>query len=417
MATPPGSQPSAHWLQQSAWIDGARNPPRFYATLDKINADRIAAGYAPLPPQQAPLAPEAPPAPIPPPAPVAPPALAPARSVAGGLLDAIVAEGNTDGMNAVVMAGHRTSVFVTHTKVVEVVVAAGHTSHSSTKKMKEKTVQSVKSDHIILEGCSRINFINTALAVHNLATQYQAGQLSGPAVKVWWTGAGGGKNAVSTIENDHDFEVAKAAILKKKKDKCTVFIEFDLDTMEGFRIKKWIRRPFMPIAAVLGPSDSDDELYVGTKVPRTDAFDDATQLHGHIILQLKAQWPCDKHRSEHGEQGFCYIDPNGNHLGLNMRKLKVWAVAIAAYEATKYVPPNTVDFDSARDGRVVSVHPRGHPTQGSNVLATSSDITTLLMAAVVPLITNHLLAIILDCDRAASSHQYSNNSVTSMSDP
>ena len=65
-------------------------------------------------------------------------------------------------------------------------------------------------------------------------------------------------------------------------------------------------------------------------------FDDSTQLHGNIILQLKAQWPCDKHHGEHGEAGFCYIDPNGNHLGLNMRKLKVWAAAIVSLPSRMY---------------------------------------------------------------------------------
>lgn len=91
------------------------------------------------------------------------------------------------------MNGHRTSVFVLYTEVVAV---AGRTSRSSAgktkEKTKEKTVQSVKTDHIVLEGSSRVNFVNAALAVHDLATQYQAGQLSGPAVKIWWTGAGYG---------------------------------------------------------------------------------------------------------------------------------------------------------------------------------------------------------------------------------
>ena len=44
-------------------------------------------------------------------------------------------------------------------------------------------------DHIVLEGCSCVGFINVVMAVQDLATQYQAGQLSSPAVKIWWTGA------------------------------------------------------------------------------------------------------------------------------------------------------------------------------------------------------------------------------------
>jgi hypothetical protein len=48
----------------------------------------------------------------------------------------------------------------------------------------------------------------------------------------------GGKTGASTIENDHDFSVALAALMKKKKDTCGVGVEFDLDNMDGFRIRK-----------------------------------------------------------------------------------------------------------------------------------------------------------------------------------
>jgi hypothetical protein len=48
----------------------------------------------------------------------------------------------------------------------------------------------------------------------------------------------GGKTGASTIENDHDFSVALANLMKKKKDACGVGVEFDLDNMEGFRIRK-----------------------------------------------------------------------------------------------------------------------------------------------------------------------------------
>ena len=41
-----------------------------------------------------------------------------------------------------------------------------------------------------------------------------------------------------TITNDRDFNVAKTSILKKKKDSCVVNIEFDVDMMNGFRIRK-----------------------------------------------------------------------------------------------------------------------------------------------------------------------------------
>lgn len=48
----------------------------------------------------------------------------------------------------------------------------------------------------------------------------------------------GGKIGTSTIENDHDFEVVKAAMLKKKQESYTISIEFDVDVMDGFCVRK-----------------------------------------------------------------------------------------------------------------------------------------------------------------------------------
>lgn len=58
--------------------------------------------------------------------------------------------------------------------------------------------------------------------------------------------------------------MAKAVILKRKKDKCTVFIEFDLDTMEGFRIKKQVRiHSIMPVFILYSFSYSLLQLFWG----------------------------------------------------------------------------------------------------------------------------------------------------------
>jgi hypothetical protein len=66
------------------------------------------------------------------------------------------------------------------------------------------------------------------------------------------------------------------------------------------------------------------------KVPRLDNYTELEQLQGSIILQLKTKWPCEKHQGEHGNPGFCYVDPTGGHLGLNNHKLKIWAAAIVS---------------------------------------------------------------------------------------
>lgn len=69
----------------------------------------------------------------------------------------------------------------------------------------------------------------------------------------------------------------------------------------------------------------------------------------------------------------------------------------AAFEASKFVPPNTADFDCARDGRVASARPRGRPSVSSTPGASSvsSNLVSLqatLMAAVVPILANTLQA-------------------------
>ena len=48
----------------------------------------------------------------------------------------------------------------------------------------------------------------------------------------------GGKSRASTIETDHEWGVARAAVMKKNKDTCGVSVEIDVDTMDGFHIHK-----------------------------------------------------------------------------------------------------------------------------------------------------------------------------------
>jgi hypothetical protein len=59
-----------------------------------------------------------------------------------------------------------------------------------------------------------------------------------------------------------------------------------------------------------------------------DLFSDQAQLHGAIIVQLTAKWPCAQHQGENGDVGHCYVAHNGDHVGLNNRRLKLWASAM-----------------------------------------------------------------------------------------
>ncbi|TBU25376.1 hypothetical protein BD311DRAFT_669763, partial [Dichomitus squalens] len=285
---------------------------------------------------------------------------------------------------------HLVTVLITYT-ILASAPGGSRSSRTTGKKVKEKIT---KSDHIALESTSRVDFINAALAIHDLTDQYQASLHSGPPVKIWWTGSSGGKSGASTIENNHDFEVTRTAILKKKKS-CVVNIEIDLDTMDGYRVKKRA----LPTPA--GTADDEEELRHGDKVPRLDTYGDTQQLHGHIILQLKSMWPCDRHPGEHGEQGYCYVDTAGQHLGLNTRKFALWSATIAAADCTKHAPPNTVDFDCLRDGRLNIVKPHGRSNVGALV---GSDLVALLAAAAIPLLTNQLAPLIASASSTPAAH-------------
>ena len=50
----------------------------------------------------------------------------------------------------------------------------------------------------------------------------------------------GRKSGALTIKNNYDFQVTVTALLKKKKDMCSVGAEFDLDQMEDFHIRKCV---------------------------------------------------------------------------------------------------------------------------------------------------------------------------------
>lgn len=46
----------------------------------------------------------------------------------------------------------------------------------------------------------------------------------------------GSKSGATTIEIDHEWEVARLAVMTRNKKSCGVSVKIDLDTMDGFRI-------------------------------------------------------------------------------------------------------------------------------------------------------------------------------------
>lgn len=70
------------------------------------------------------------------------------------------------------------------------------------------------------------------------------------------------------------------------------------------------------------------------QVPRLADGDDDVKLHADFILILKNNHTCELHRGEHGEPGFCYVWPHGEHLGLNARRFATWAAAMVCFRST-----------------------------------------------------------------------------------
>ncbi|KAI9059855.1 hypothetical protein FKP32DRAFT_1578952 [Trametes sanguinea] len=358
-----GSQPSAGWMKQPAWIDGGVDPPRFYHSHEEIaTAHRAGLTGAFARRDTAPVLPA-----------VSLPAVRhPSEPTGSG-----AAVGNRQNHELAVtdsLTGHLVSVTACFSSTEK---AAGRAGRTVVKKNKN-----TKSDYVVIEGISRASFVTKLLAIHGLANDFAPGVHSGPVFKLWYSGSNGGKAGAASVETDRDFAVTVDALLRKNKRTCMVSAEIDVDTMEGFRI-----RTRAPISALQDPTQ-DEELLYGTRVPHVELFSDTAQLHGAIIIQLKQRWTCQQHLGEHGEPGYCYITPGGEHVGLNTRKLRIWASAIHAHEATKHTPPNSVEFDGARDGRLLTAKPRGRTGPASLTPTSSLDPTALLMAAVLPLITS-----------------------------
>lgn len=52
--------------------------------------------------------------------------------------------------------------------------------------------------------------------------------------------ASGGKGGATTIDNDHQFSVAMGALMKKNRTTCQAGVEFDVDEMDGYRIRNGV---------------------------------------------------------------------------------------------------------------------------------------------------------------------------------
>ncbi|KAF9230914.1 hypothetical protein BU15DRAFT_68784 [Melanogaster broomeanus] len=193
----------------------------------------------------------------------------PVTTHAGAIIPVVSPQMETDrGQNVPV-----SNMPVRHLVSATMVYLSTEKPTSSRGKLTIKKLCTTKSDQISIDDISRLDFVKAFLQIHELTDQYSPGVHFSPQFKLWWTGSSGGKAGASTIENDHDFSVALAALLKKTKV-TSVQVEFDIEVMDGYRVWKWV-------------DHDEDELLHATKVPRTEAFSMESQLHGAIIMQLK----------------------------------------------------------------------------------------------------------------------------------
>jgi hypothetical protein len=71
--------------------------------------------------------------------------------------------------------------------------------------------------------------------------------------------------------------------------------------------------------------------YCNTQVPRLDQYNETQQLHGTFTLRIKEEHTCQQHLGENGSVGHCYVTQGGRHIGLNMRRLSLWAAACVCF--------------------------------------------------------------------------------------
>lgn len=170
-------------------------------------------------------------------------------------------------------------------------------------------------------------------------------------------------------------------------------ISFDLDEMSAFRKAK---RPFalLNLPDDGGSGDGFEEDVTSTKVPRLENYSDSARVNGHFILRLKSRWKCQEHKGEHGEPGFCFVKPDGDHLGLNTRRLGAWGSAWANGDASISSPPNCKEFDGAFGSSSPTSRTRGKSGPRLSLPAASPAgtldmnlINSLLTAAILPMVS------------------------------
>ncbi|KAI0338966.1 hypothetical protein BDW22DRAFT_1432176 [Trametopsis cervina] len=386
---------SSTWLNSAmpGWVDGAANPPQFYHTVEEMEQTRREHGifarldraalldpstetspsHQPSPPAAAsrahspqpgivmpprlqrslpPLSLVAPPCP-----PVTPVSVAPSPANEG--LNS--ANGIDENIQSFLV-----TVGINYLKPTD--------KQGRSKQVVAKMTEVNKRERMQLSASTtRVDFITWCLKVHHLHGKYRPGTTSGPRFKIWWNRALGGRTKAPQVDTDHDWSVALTSLLLRKTD-TEILAEFDLSNMSGFLHNQ-------PLDPTL---DNDVELLHGTQVPQLSMFSTEEQLHGKIIVGLKKKWLCHTHVGEHGDPGYCYVLPvTAEHIGLNNRKLKAWAAAIAGHEYSINDPPPQVIDGGSREVPLVKARGRTGPHATASTSSSSSELISLMTLAMM----------------------------------
>ncbi|KAG0692861.1 hypothetical protein DFH29DRAFT_881979 [Suillus ampliporus] len=234
-------------------------------------------------------------------------------------------------------------------------------------KAKIQKVTTVKQLQLALEDMSYEDFISEALRAHKLFDDYKAEF----PFKL------GGQKGAATISTRLDFEISLQSIVRKSGN-CNVMISFDLDEMSAFCKAK---RPFalLNLPDDGGSGDGFKEDVTSTKVPWLENYSDSARVNGHFILQLKS---------------FCFVKPDGDHLGLNTHHLGAWGSAWANGDASISSPPNCKEFDGAFGSSSPTSHTCGKSGPRLSLPAAlpagtldMNLINSLLTAAILPMVS------------------------------
>ncbi|KAK7462898.1 hypothetical protein VKT23_007477 [Stygiomarasmius scandens] len=397
----PPPEPSDVWMRRPAWIDGARNPPLMYRSHEHMNAvwnywrprfDHVFENQRPQESSDAP--PSASPASSPPPQPQPNEQLSNVQSVSTPMSSS-VASSHYRNVAAAAATNPDIEYAVRVTKVFQARESKPAASRFG-KQVPPKLVSKSETlmGNTVIHGLNRTDFIQWCLAVHGLHSDYAPGVHSGPTFLFGWSGMGGGiKNGRISIDTDSQFMTALTNLAKCNARKANFYVsaEFDLETMDGYRIRKR--------AAEESPTGDDEpELTYGTKVPRVENAAPRAVAEAFIIEQLEKRWNCNDagHCSTSGVNGLCYVDPaTSQHIGINNRVKGEWAKLVIQGKGTVEEPPNMEGIDVSRDGVRIGARARGRtgPRPADNraqqPVATvdgQAATTAMLVASIVPLI-------------------------------